>query len=73
MRFSDHAAAAAAQSLQSCPTLCSPPGSPVRGILQARTIYKKYHSCLGPWFCNSPSIKSLFFYVISEDKAKCHQ
>ena len=33
------AAAAAARSLQSCPTLCdlrdsSPPGSPVRGILQ---------------------------------------
>ena len=37
-----HAAAAAAESLQSCPTLCdpidgSPPGSPVPGILQART------------------------------------
>ena len=36
------AAAAAAKSLQSCPTLChpidgSPPGSPVPGILQART------------------------------------
>ena len=41
----DHAAAAAAaaKSLQSCPTLCdpidgSPPGSPVPGILQARTL-----------------------------------
>ena len=37
------AAAAAAMSLQSCPTLCdptdgSPPGSPVPGILQARTL-----------------------------------
>ena len=37
------AAAAAAKSLQSCPTLCdpidgSPPGSPVSGILQARTL-----------------------------------
>ena len=36
-------AAAAAMSLQSCPTLCdpidgSPPGSPVPGILQARTL-----------------------------------
>ena len=36
-------AAAAAASLQSCPTLCdptegSPPGSPVPGILQARTL-----------------------------------
>ena len=35
--------AAAAKSLQSCPTLChlidgSPPGSPVPGILQARTL-----------------------------------
>ena len=34
------AAAAAAKSLQSCPNLCdgSPPGSPVLGILQARTL-----------------------------------
>ena len=37
------AAAAAVQSLQSCPTLCdpidgSPPGSPIPGILQARTL-----------------------------------
>ena len=37
------AAAAAAKSLQSCPTLLdlidsSPPGSPVPGILQARTL-----------------------------------
>ena len=36
-------AAAAAKSPQSCPTLCdprdgSPPGSPVPGILQARTL-----------------------------------
>ena len=35
--------AAAAKSLQSCPTLCdptdgSPPGSPFPGILQARTL-----------------------------------
>ena len=37
------AAAAAAKSLQSCPTLCdprdgSPPGSLIPGILQARTL-----------------------------------
>ena len=36
-------AAAAAKSLQSCPTMCdlidgSPPGSPVPGILQPRTL-----------------------------------
>jgi len=41
--FYDPAAAGAAKSLQSCPTLCnpidgSPPGSPVPGILQARTL-----------------------------------
>ena len=40
--FPKFSAAAAAKSLQSCPTLCdpidsSPPGSPVPGILQART------------------------------------
>ena len=39
----DAAAAAAAKSLQSCPTPCnpidnSPPGSLVPGILQARTL-----------------------------------
>ena len=38
-----YAAATAAKSLQSCPTLCdpidgSPPGSPVPGSLQARTV-----------------------------------
>ena len=37
------AAAATAKLLQSCPTLCDPldsslPGSPVLGILQARTL-----------------------------------
>ena len=41
--FVDNKTAAAAKSLQSCPTLCdpidgSPPGSPVPGILQARTL-----------------------------------
>ena len=38
-----YAAAAAAKSLQSCPTLCdptdgSPPGTAVPGILQTRTL-----------------------------------
>ena len=41
--YNSTAAAAAAKSLQSCPTLCdpvdgSPPGSPIPGILQARTL-----------------------------------
>ena len=39
----NHAAAAAAKLLQSCPTLCNPidslpPGSPIPGILQAKTL-----------------------------------
>ena len=39
----ESSAAAAAKSLQLCPTLCNlidrnPPGSPVPGILQARTL-----------------------------------
>ena len=43
LNFTTSAAAAAAKSLQSCSTLCDPidgslPGSPVPGILQARTL-----------------------------------
>ena len=42
-KFPRASAAASAKSLQSCPTLCdpidgSPPGSPVPGILKARTL-----------------------------------
>ena len=42
-KYGVSAAAAAAKSLQSCPTLCdptdgSPPGSAIPGILQARTL-----------------------------------
>ena len=68
--------AAAAKSLQSCPTLCnpidgSPSGSPVPGILQARTLECQFllqcmkvknesevaQSCptLGPVDCSPPS------------------
>ena len=41
--LNETSAAAAAKSLESCPTLCdlidgSPPGSPVPGILQTRTL-----------------------------------
>ena len=44
LTFNFIAAAAAAKSLQSCPTLCdpidgSPPGSPVPGVLQALAVY----------------------------------
>ena len=46
--------AAAAKSLQSCPTLCdpidgSPPGSPVPGILQARTLERVAISFYDAW------------------------
>ena len=46
--------AAAAKSLQSCPTLCdpidsSPPGSPVPGILQARTLERVAISFFNAW------------------------
>ena len=47
-------AAAAAKSLQSCPTLCdpidgSPPGSPVPGILQARILEWVITSLSNAW------------------------
>ena len=47
-------AAAAAKLLQSCPTLCdpidgSPPGSPVPGILQARTLEWVANSFSNAW------------------------
>ena len=48
--------ATAAKSLQSCPTLCdpidgSPPGSPVSGILQARTLEWAAISFSNAWKC----------------------
>ena len=48
------AAAAAAKSLQSCPTLCdpidgSPLGSPVPGILQARALERVAISFSSAW------------------------
>ena len=47
-------AAAAAKSLQSCPTLCdpidgSPPGSPIPGILQTRTLEQVVISFSNAW------------------------
>ena len=58
------AAAAAAKSLQSCPTLCdpidgSPPGSPVPGILQARTL-----EWVAIAFSNEYVMHSDIFYTI---------
>ena len=65
------AAAAAAKSLQSCPTLCdpidgSPPGSAVPGILQARTL---------EWVAIAFSVKVLlawgFFSIEAWSVRKC--
>ena len=51
-----HYPAAAAKSLQSCPTLCNPidgrpPGSPIPGILQARAL-TQYIKLLLYWNAN---------------------
>ena len=71
------AAVAAAKSFQSCPTLCdpidgSPPGSPVPGILQARTLEWVAISFSNAWkwkvkgksSCGLLSCKSKFGSVI---------
>ena len=57
------AAAAAAKSLQSCPTLCdpidgSPPGSAVSGILSARTL---------EWVATAFSVERCYKPVTEED------
>ena len=62
------AAAAAAKSLQSCLTLCnpiegSPPGSPVPGILQARTL-----EWVAISFFNKAFYADAIVYVLAELK-----
>ena len=59
-------AAVAAKSLQLCPTLCdpidgSPPGSPVPGILQARTL---------EWVAISFSTNLSYWWLISNGSLK---
>jgi len=74
------AAAAAAKSLQLCPTLCdpidgSPPGSPVPGILQARTlewVAISFSSCWGTQIKTQilPLISSFgVFCLIGEERS----
>ena len=62
-----HSAAAAAKLLQLCPTLCfpidsSPPGSPVPGILQARTLEWVGLSLFWGWgtLCLTLNFQNLF-------------
>ena len=69
------AAAAAAKSLQSCPTLCdpidgSPPGSPVPGILKARTLEWVAISFSSAWKWKV-KVKSLSHSAV-QLKAQCH-
>ena len=67
--------AAAAKSLQSCPTLCdpidgSPPGSPVPGILQARTLEWVAISFSNAWKWKV-KMKSLSKCLILSDPMDC--
>ena len=66
--------AAIAKSLQSCPTLCdpidgSPPGSPVSGILQARTSTDRPPLFLMPKFL--PNIFNLVKTSVSSVAQPC--
>ena len=66
-------AAAAAKSLQSCPTLCdprdgSPPGSPVPGILQARTL-----EWVAISFSNAGSEKWKWSHSVVSDPQRPHE
>ena len=61
--YFNYLSAPAAKSLQSCPTLCnpidsSPPGSPVPGILQARTLEWVAISFSNAWKWK-PKVKSV--------------
>ena len=62
------AAAAAAKLLQSCPTLCdpidgSPPGSPVPGILQARTLEWVAISFPSAWKVKVKSLSHVWLFA----------
>ena len=64
---SSHPSAAAAKSLQSCPTLCdpingSPPGSPVPGILQARTLESVAISFSNAWKRKVKSLSRVWLF-----------
>ena len=70
-------AAAAAKSLQSCPTLCdpidgSPPGSPVPGILQARTLQwvAISFSNTSKWTCAYFLKTKILFYITTLQLSK---
>ena len=84
-RHNSVTAAAAAKSLQSCPTLCdpidsSPPGSPIPGILQARTLEwvaisffnaSKLKLTKQQQFCISSSFLFLLFFFLDSACGLC--
>ena len=75
-------AAAPAKLLQSCPTLCdsidgSPPGFPVPGILQARTLEWVAISFSDAWKWKVKvkllsRVKTLYRYLLSPSGLMCH-
>ena len=76
--LSESAAAAAAKSLQSCPTLCDPidgcpPGSPVPGILQARTLewVAISFSNAGKWKLKVKSLSRI--WLLATPRTAAHQ
>ena len=65
-------AAAAAKSLQSCPTLrdpmdCSPPGSSVHGIFQARVL-EWGAIVFSKWLLQPRTISSCLLFTVSSGK-----
>ena len=65
-------AAAAAKSLQSCPTLrnpmdCSPPGSSVQGIFQARVL-EWGAIAFSKWLLQPHTISSCLLFTVSSRK-----
>ena len=75
-RFFTFWTTAAAKSLQSCPTLCdpidgSPPGSPVPGILQARTLEWGAIS-FSIWATREPQMSSKPTYTEKDNVAKAN-
>jgi len=75
-------AAAPAKSFQSCPTLCdptdgSPPGFPVPGILQARTLEWVAISFSDAWkwkvkVKSLSRVETLYRYLLSPSGLMCH-
>ena len=65
--------AAAAKSLQSCPTLCdpidgSPPGSPIPGILQARILEWVVTGPITSWQIDGETVETVADFILGGSK-----